>query len=397
MYRYDWEIFVTDTLVRKLQGFSELEDPESIPRDLIADILASVGGFPYTEVQYDENERTQIGERLFHEAIKHTLSEIYRPIFNVGFIYSNSEDDSFEEEIVGSASIDINRATSNELEALPGVGSVLAERIVNERRKEGLYKSLEDVVERVDGIGRTFLLNAGYSSRFDAPSQRIGESDTILDNIESDFSNLLQLQDGETEFERFLAVLDMIASVCATSPHPSSLESEIRNLIPEFVQVDEQTDWLGILWSSNYYYDVPELIRASAQSVKVCMFHIAFPDENHPSHKLLEALVEVYNAGALVQVLLDRDRTNDPYLSTVINTPAKAYLEQQGVSCRFDKEDSLLHSKFIVIDKKLLILGSHNWSAGSYFHFDDLSLVVSSKKLAEQLSDRFDHLWDAAI
>ena len=82
----------------------------------------------------------------------------------------------------------------------------------------------------------------------------------------------------------------------------------------------------------------------------------------------------------------------DPYLSTVINTAAKEYLEAEGVDCRFDQEDVLMHSKFLVLDEKVCVVGSHNWSAGSYFHFDDLSMVVASEELGAELAARFEQM-----
>jgi len=48
--------------------------------------------------------------------------------------------------------IDINRATKEELMALPGIGSVLAERIVESRRAAGPFTAPADV-QRVEGIG----------------------------------------------------------------------------------------------------------------------------------------------------------------------------------------------------------------------------------------------------
>ncbi len=48
--------------------------------------------------------------------------------------------------------IDINRATAQELESLPGLGPVLAEAIVKDRRSNGLYQTADDLL-RVRGIG----------------------------------------------------------------------------------------------------------------------------------------------------------------------------------------------------------------------------------------------------
>ncbi len=48
--------------------------------------------------------------------------------------------------------IDINAATASELEALPGIGPVLAQRIVDYRQANGPYGRIEDIRE-VRGIG----------------------------------------------------------------------------------------------------------------------------------------------------------------------------------------------------------------------------------------------------
>jgi competence ComEA-like helix-hairpin-helix protein len=48
--------------------------------------------------------------------------------------------------------IDLNTAPASELDLLPGVGPVLAARIIEDRQANGLFKDLEDL-DRVHGIG----------------------------------------------------------------------------------------------------------------------------------------------------------------------------------------------------------------------------------------------------
>jgi len=52
--------------------------------------------------------------------------------------------------------ININTATLEELESLPGVGPVSAQRILDHRSKVGSFKSVEQLVE-VKGIGEKSL------------------------------------------------------------------------------------------------------------------------------------------------------------------------------------------------------------------------------------------------
>ena len=53
---------------------------------------------------------------------------------------------------VESAPIDINRATSDDLISLPGIGPALAQRIIDYRNEHGPFRSVEEL-ERVSGIG----------------------------------------------------------------------------------------------------------------------------------------------------------------------------------------------------------------------------------------------------
>jgi len=56
-----------------------------------------------------------------------------------------------------TAPVNINTATQAQLEALPGLGSAVAQRIVEYREKNGNFKKLEDLMN-VKGIGEKSFL-----------------------------------------------------------------------------------------------------------------------------------------------------------------------------------------------------------------------------------------------
>ena len=55
------------------------------------------------------------------------------------------------------AIVNLNTATASELEALPGIGPKMAQRIVEYREKNGVFKKVEDLMN-VKGIGEKNFL-----------------------------------------------------------------------------------------------------------------------------------------------------------------------------------------------------------------------------------------------
>lgn len=53
--------------------------------------------------------------------------------------------------------INVNTADAETLTQLSGVGSVIAERIIVEREDGGEFSSAEEVAERVNGLGDSFV------------------------------------------------------------------------------------------------------------------------------------------------------------------------------------------------------------------------------------------------
>ena len=68
---------------------------------------------------------------------------------------------------VAFAAVDVNKATPAELDGIKGIGPAISGKIVDERKK-GNFKSWEDFIERVKGIGE------GNAAKFSAEGLTVG-------------------------------------------------------------------------------------------------------------------------------------------------------------------------------------------------------------------------------
>lgn len=396
MFTFTWTEFVTDALLDRIVELSGDEAPPSSDRlrESLAGILRNSGGLPVVDAPSSEAQRTELGERLLADALGHYLSAAGTMPTKLGHYLIDSSIPALDACIASMAVVDVNRAGQHSLESLPRIGVAKASAILRDRRANGYFASLQELIARVDGLGPSAEPALQYVTRFDVP---VGVSPVVEDPGTRLGNSLRHALGGFATVEpgdRLLRLLESVLTITSRSPHPDTAQRRPRSLNAFNLSPQAEAGFVGVLEGTAYYERLPEFIRAASASIKVAMFHAAFPGPNHPTKLLLDELIAARARGVDVRVVLDRDRATDPYMSTVINTKAKRYLEDQGVECRFDKEDVLLHSKYVVLDERLCILGSHNWSAGSYFAFDDLSFVVESPEMAAALVARFEQLWN---
>ncbi|MDR5658052.1 helix-hairpin-helix domain-containing protein [Serpentinicella sp. ANB-PHB4] len=102
------------------------------------DAIEAAGGL----LQSADRTRVNLAEKIYDEAF------IYIPMYEeevVVPLHINNRNDN-------SGLININHATKEELQSLPGIGPALSERIVSYREQHGEFSTLEEL-KSVSGIG----------------------------------------------------------------------------------------------------------------------------------------------------------------------------------------------------------------------------------------------------
>jgi hypothetical protein len=144
---------------------------------------------------------------------------------------------------------------------------------------------------------------------------------------------------------------------------------------------------------SKYFPAVNEAITKAQRSIKVVMFAVesslSRPDSK--PNKLVNGLIEAKNRGVDVEVILDQNvdfvqrRHASDWETKIKSTRAYKRLKEAGIRVYYDEPARYTHAKTVIIDKKIVILGSTNWTESSFDNNIETSVLINSPELAEEI------------
>lgn len=140
-----------------------------------------------------------------------------------------------------------------------------------------------------------------------------------------------------------------------------------------------------LLPDKKYFQTLISSINLARYSIDIVMFYFSYSSSrNHITSKIFNSIKTAISKGVNIRCILDRDAVGDIYSSRKINKRRFEMLKKLGVSVKYDQRDKVTHSKLVVIDKSKVIIGSHNWTAGSFEKYRDMSLLIESTNLASE-------------
>jgi phosphatidylserine/phosphatidylglycerophosphate/cardiolipin synthase-like enzyme len=134
--------------------------------------------------------------------------------------------------------------------------------------------------------------------------------------------------------------------------------------------------------SSEFTKGLCDLIESAERSVYIFMFDWKWYKNDFSCDVSLinQALVRAVRRGVKVQTLLNYDEIV-PILNSLGMTAKKANVKK------------LLHVKSIVIDERLVVIGSHNLSKEAMTANVEMSVVLDDAELAGRIIDYFKNIW----
>ena len=126
------------------------------------------------------------------------------------------------------------------------------------------------------------------------------------------------------------------------------------------------------------------LIKAAKEDVAVAAYAFS-------SKYLGQALSAALKRGVKIRVLLDWDNARKAY-------SVDEWLAGEGIDIRFiEIKRGSMHHKFILIDGKLLITGSYNFTNESEFRNHEAAIFTNNKALIQSFVSEFERLWNLVI
>ena len=147
-----------------------------------------------------------------------------------------------------------------------------------------------------------------------------------------------------------------------------------------------------LVMDGQYFQVAKKMIQESKHSIQVMMFEMGYYDKypNTPSNLLVKELMNATKRGVKVEVILEVKEGEDRTAKR--NRHTGKVLSEGGVEVIYDPLFKTTHAKFMVVDGRLSLLGSTNWTFYALTSNNEASVLVRSQEVAQALKDYFNQV-----
>ena len=148
--------------------------------------------------------------------------------------------------------------------------------------------------------------------------------------------------------------------------------------------------------ATDYPKVVIPLIQSAGQSMDIMMYEWKwYTHENAGGVEHFNLAVQAAaRRGVKVRVLLNIESMG--HAITKINSRTEQFLRLAGCEVKFGQIGVATHAKILIMDGRVLVLGSHNISKGSFSRNQEASIIVYGGEAVRPYSDYFNLIWSRA-
>jgi phosphatidylserine/phosphatidylglycerophosphate/cardiolipin synthase-like enzyme len=153
----------------------------------------------------------------------------------------------------------------------------------------------------------------------------------------------------------------------------------------EISSSNAQTECSVVLLKNQDYFPALLKLIDEAKSEIIMSFFLfkAGVHKNSYPDRVLAHLARSAQKGVRILVILENSGDQDRNLDAD-NRRTKQLLEAKGVEVYFDSPRKTMHNKLIVIDQRLVLLGSHNLTQAALKSNNEISILINRPELAKE-------------
>jgi len=171
--------------------------------------------------------------------------------------------------------------------------------------------------------------------------------------------------------------------ICIIAPSSSVFAAEKTSAIPS----DQSGCQAILLTNKDYLSALIKGIDEAQNEIFISIFSFkAGVHKNSYPDRIVGHLAKAVKRGVDVKVILEATGRLNDELNTQ-NRQTGKLLEEKGVKVYFDSLRTTTHTKMIVIDQRMLILGSHNFTQSALKYNNEISILLPSTDLAKRARD----------
>jgi len=121
-------------------------------------------------------------------------------------------------------------------------------------------------------------------------------------------------------------------------------------------------------------------ISKAQKTIDIAMYYLT-------SREIAEELVKAKDRNVRIRIVLDPSQETQTYSKS-------RYLIKRGFEVKYYTGSGLMHNKFAIVDTKVLITGSFNWTPTANEKNEENLLIMTDSELIKKYEDRFGYLWE---
>ncbi|KUG21450.1 phospholipase d/transphosphatidylase [hydrocarbon metagenome] len=148
---------------------------------------------------------------------------------------------------------------------------------------------------------------------------------------------------------------------------------------------NSSSGYQGLILTNEEY--LPTLLKCIDEAkseifMSIFSFKAGAHKNNYPD-RIAGHLARAVKRGVKVVVVLEKTDKKSNKLDIQNRRTAKL-LEEKGINVYFDSPRQTTHTKLVVIDRHLILLGSHNFTQSALKYNNEISILLDSPDMAEE-------------